>query len=795
MIITTFDVLRKQMKEKSLHAFTTAHDICTEAETTPPVDLVNKYDTARQILTNTESEIQGKLLLKTIHLLADSEIVSPTVENITKSYISDITTYYAVKPQIEEALALLVEEKVLLLSNNNYKITSDLEGKLLAEMKDMDVELYTKKRELITSIKEYKLFNPLASYTDGSESFKFSIKSDLDDELSPAGSKHLNIKAYSIFNISKNRQDFVDNVKMETQAAKDTITLIPDTSDFKAIDKLIGEVTRYKYMEDKYANESDPLKRQIIRDFANIREEKEKDLRNMIESAYEKSSLIYLFDEHILDSSSFKSTTGDIQKKLIKNIFTKRLPAQLSESIASNVFSARKDGLARLFSGADFKLFDGQGNFTGEHLKVVDELNAKIRSRYIDGKSLESELSSAPWGYSYGTLVSTLAALFRAGRVSVKYNGDTYFSYKEKAVQAAFTNSTKFRAASFKSISAALTTGQKSDTVTILMGLDIKDHTGIKVNWNTNDFDLADGINKLAEHFLAELSGLNKSVESFESLFPKLVAEKQSLQAFSGQVTEGNYINKVEYLLAHKDEYGAAIESIIKAQKFIKKNFSKVRDFKRFIAEVIAELKKADRSSTTVQDASDEFSRLYDQDMVKNFPALQQQAQVVKDSYFKLVKTAAEGMTQKYQTLHASVETALRDLEKNYPAEPNELNLRKIKNLQQYCQDRIVTDVSLDYSISCQHCGFSLSDIQNYTALSPNKETELQILKAGFISVATPDPGPDPKPDPKPKTHRKVTFQAPKKAISVQDYRALLTSQLTSLANADPNEEIELEIQ
>lgn len=805
MIITTFDVLRKQMKEKSLFAFTSAHDICTEAQTAPPSALVNKYDTARQILKHADSDILGEPLLKTIHLLADSEVISPTVENITKSYISDITTYYDVKPQIEEALNLLVEEKVLLLSTNNYKITSDLEGKLLEEMKDMDVELYTKKRELITSLKDYKLFNPLASYSEGNESFKFGVLSDQDDELSPTGNKHLNIKAYSLFNISEDRQDFIENVKMETQAAKDTITIVPATTDFSAIDKLIGEIARYKYMEQKYATDSDPMKRQIIRDFTTIREEKEKDLRNKIEASYHNASLIYLFDEHILEPSTFKSTTADIQKKLIKNIFTKRLPAQLSESLTSKIFSSRKEGLSRLFSGDDFKFFDSQGNFTGDHLKVVEEVNGKI-GRYADGKTLEGDLSNAPWGYSYGTIVSTLAALLRAGRVSVKFNGDTYFSHEQTAAHPAFTNSTRFRGAEFKAVTKALSAAQKSEAVTILRDLDIQDHTRTKVDWNTNDFDLAEAIHTLTEHFLGAISSLHNSVESFDSLFPKVVAEKQILQGFGGKVTESNYIEKVEYLLAHKDDYRSAIESIIKAQKFIKKNFSKVRDFQRFIADVLAELKKAGRASTTVQDASDEFTRLYTQDMVKNFGPLQQQAQVVKDSYFKLIKTAAEGMSQRYQILNASVETALRDLEKNYPAEPNKLNLHNLKNLQQYCQDRIIADLSLNYTISCQHCGYSLSDIQNYTALAPNKETELQIIKAGFISEVTPDPPPkgDPQNDPDApgndtppaqKKPRKITLHVAQPVMSVQDYKALLTAQLTSLANADPNEEIELEVQ
>jgi len=217
MIITTFDVLRKQMKEKELYCFTPGFAICTEAQIAPPIGLVNKYDTAKKILNESESSVDGEKLMKTIHLLADSELVSPTVENITKSYISQITTYYDVKPDVEKALELLVEAKVLLLSNNNYKITSDLEGKLLEEMKDFDVELFSKKRSLINRIKDYKFFTSVASFNDGASSYKFSVISDQEDELTGTGNRQLKIKVYSLFNVSENRQDFIEILKMETQ--------------------------------------------------------------------------------------------------------------------------------------------------------------------------------------------------------------------------------------------------------------------------------------------------------------------------------------------------------------------------------------------------------------------------------------------------------------------------------------------------------------------------------------------------------------------------------------------------
>ena len=146
-------------------------------------------------------------------------------------------------------------------------------GKVREEMKDFEVEHFSKKRELTNCIKEYKIFNQVATYNDGNDSFKFSVLSDQDDELAVSGSKHLKLSVYSLYNINENRQDFIEHIKLETQSQKDLISLIPDTSAFAVIDKLIGEIKRYAYMEEKYSTEKDEEKRKIIREFEIIREE------------------------------------------------------------------------------------------------------------------------------------------------------------------------------------------------------------------------------------------------------------------------------------------------------------------------------------------------------------------------------------------------------------------------------------------------------------------------------------------------------------------------------------------
>lgn len=791
MIITTFDILRRDLKDQELYNFSTAQDLCTEAQTSPPVDLVNKYTNSKKIIKNKGIAIDGEQLLKCLHFINVSELVFPTVESITKAYISDITKYYEIKPLIEEALNILVESKILLVSNNNYKITSNLEGKLLEEMKDFDVALFIKKRELVTYLKKLNLFRQVNVINEDSVAYNFNIMTDLGDEIISSNNKNLKLTVYSLFNINEERQDFIETLKLDTQYTKDNITLVPDNTRFDKIDKLIDEVRRYSLMEEKYGSDSDVNTRQIIREFSTIKEEKEKDLISLIEAAYTNGSLIYLFDENLLNKDNFKGSVNETQRKLIKNIYTKRLTNQLSEAIGSKLITESNDEkLHRYFSGDEFKFFDSKGNFTGDHLKVVEELTAKMDNRYIDGKSLEDELSIAPWGYSYGTLSSTLAALFRAGRLVVKFNDTEYFSFREKASHEVFNSSTKFKSARFKSITKTLTADQKNKLVQALLDLKFESHTGNKISWTSSDFDLANAVTQLAEHFISSINTLSSTLPDFDKLFSKVKQQKDVLQNYSSKTTEGNYIEKAENFLDNKEEYSNAIENIVAAEKFIKKNLDKIKGFNRFVYQVNTELNKAGLSENKIINSqTTQFNENYKSDVVEKFTEVQNAAQAIKDEYYSLMSSHSKTMTSKYQELKENTSKALKDLNDNYPKELNKEAERKLNDLIQYCTPRIVKDIKLEYHIECQNCGFSLSDILNYIDLAPSKETDLQMLKSSFIKEA-PDPS-DPK---KPKQPKKLQLTITKNVMTASEYKALLAGQLQAMAGMDNDDEIELTI-
>ncbi len=788
MIITTFDVLKKALADLEVYKFTTAHDLCTQAQTAPPADLDNKYKNATRILDNSNVAINGEKLLKTIHFINEAELIaSPTIENITKSYNPDIEKYYEVKPLIEEALHILVDAKILLVSNNNYKITSNLEGKLLEEMKDFDVELFIKKRELVNYLKKSNLFRPVATINESAVAYNFNVLTDLDDEIIGSNNKKLKLTAYSLFNINGDRQDFIESLKLETQYTKDSITLVPDNNSFNTIDKLLEEVKRYGYMEEKYSGTDDEKIKPIIRDFSIIKNEKEKDLMNLISEAYEKGALIYMFDENLLNKDNFKSTINEVQKKLIKNIYTQRLSAQLPESIGEKVVKeANSDKLSRYFSGDEFKFFDNNGNFVGDHLKIVEQLRTKINDRYIDGRSLEDAFALDPWGYSYGTLSTTLAVLFRAGKLVVKTNDTDYFSYTEKAVHDVFSSGNKFRTASFKSISKTLSTQQKSDIINQLIGLEFEKNTNRKITDTSSDFDVADGVSVLAEQFVTTVRTMENTVPDFNRLFKSCLEQKNLLQGFVSKTTEANYIEKAEDFLKDATNYANAIKTIIKTEGFVKKNLDKIKGFSNFTKAVEIELLKANINNSIIESQSKLYEEALNKDVIEKFADIQNCAQAIKDEYYNLMTTNAKKMATSYNSLKAAVEKAQSDLAANYPSELNRENQNKLKALLDNCNNKTSDEINLVFKIHCQTTGFSLSDILNYIDLVPTRETELQMIKGNFLKEEPEKP--------KPGEPKKVQFTIDKSIMTAKEYRGLLASQLQALAGVDNDEMIEVTV-
>jgi hypothetical protein len=783
MIITTYDILKQEVQNANLFHTVTGWHIAKEGQPQPPVRLVSRYDNAERILSESGSAISGRKLLETINFLTEAEVTPSSLPNIIKSFISDPDDFHKIQDDIIKALDSLTEAKVLLDTNKTYRITSDIEQRLLDEMNGFTVQGFVKKKQLVNAYKSTHFTRTLSKVADNGLQFDFYITTDNDDELTNPNLKYLKVKIKSVYNISDNRSEDIDNLKVQHQNDKDLLWLVPDNSYFKELDRLIDEVERITYLEQKYNNPNSE-EGKILISFSTAKGEKLNRIKDLVEESLLNATAIYLYNTLQLNKDNWQTTIQAQQKQIIQNVYSKRLASQLSDSVAAAVIKeANNSRLKQYFTGNDFAFFDPQGNFIGENLKVAEEILYKVRNTFIDGATLEKDLEQPPAGFTFGTVISTVAALMRAGKIIAKYNGTEKFSWRDEGVTGIFNTAREFRKASFKAVSKSLSALQKQDLAQFLLDIEVEKYIGRKVDYNTNDFELVSAVRDTAKHFADKVSTLRNSEKEFDKLFPKADGNASYLGGFTGAVSEANYIDKAEEFLTSKDDFLKALQEILKVEKFIRNNLSKVKEWKTFVHAVQDELTKAATSNAAIAHLREEFESYLHGDVTKNFASLQQSAQKTKDEYHNLFSIAIKDCATKYTEIDTLADDLIKEIE-SLPAGLNTSSLAKANALSQYAKQRTQSDISIDFDVKDKQSRFTYSEVLSFIDLYLSKRSEIDILRAGLIKIKPDDDTPPPP--------KKYHSSLPGKSIKVGQFKQWLQTELQKLAGASDSDEIEI---
>ena len=783
MIITTYDVLKRELSEKELFETVTGWQIAKQAQPQPSVRLVSRYDNAERILKANHPSISGRNLLETIYFLTEAEVVPTTVSNIIKSYVDDPEDFYKIQDEIIKALADLTEAKILLSTNNTYRITSDIEQGLLEEMNGFTVQGFVKKKQVVKAYKASPFIRSLARITDDNLLYDFYICTDNDDELTNPFIKQLKMKLKSVYNFSDNRTSDLEALRVQSQNDKGLIWLLPDNSSFLEMDKLIDEIERITYLEAKYNN---PQSEEafIMRSFSTAKGEKENRLQDLVEQSLYNATAVYLYNIYQLDKNSWLATLQSQQRNVIHNVYSKRLAAQLSDEVAVRVIKETNSSrLQSYFAGPEFHFFDAQGNFIGENLKVTEEILFKIRNTFLDGDGLAKELEKPPTGFTFGTVISSMAALMRCGKIMAKYNGAEKFSWRDEGVSIIFTNAREFRKASFKSIAKSLSAQQKTDIVTTLQDLKCEENTGKKIDCNTNDFDLINAVKDLSKRFCGKVDDMRKQNKDFDMLFAEINEHKDILNEFTGVVSEANYIEKAENYLTHQESFIKSVEAVENVEKFIRNNLPKLQEWKSFTAGVEDELSKSARTNVVISQLCLEFNQFYGKEVVKNYASLLQIAQKIKDEYFTLMSSAAKDMANKYSKLKTVAEEIIEEINR-LSVGLNDAALSKLQAILRYAEQRTQADVDIDFEIKDKRSRFTYSEMLSFIELYGGKKTELEIFKDGLIKELPSESGSESY------SPAILTTTMPGQKLKVSEYKQWLHHELQKLAAVSDNDEI-----
>ena len=797
MLISAFDVLKKEtMADRDIFVHVNASQLCRNAEESVPESLRARYNQADEHLTDIKLKfVVGHDMLQTIHFLTESG-AKTTVENISRAYVNCPNDYFTVLEEVKKACKKLADDEILILSGDEYRITSETQQRIFEMMANYDgIANYRIKGEITKEVKKMQLVRQAQTITADSGNVTFALQTDGGEPLNTGGNPNMKVVFHDILNVKPSLGEYVDKVKEETQSDKNTICVIPSPDYASEIQQTAETILRIQYIKD-VPNLTDEEKK-VVAEIVGTLEDKTRQLEQAIVKSYDEGRLVYLYNVSIMQQQSAPQIIKDTELKMYDNIYTKRLGGTLKDSIALQLLKVGANQLQNIIgSQPDFQFFDTSGQFIGDQLPVITEIMAHTAT-YNSGADLERDLGAAPTGYTFGTIFSTLAALFRASKIIIKYNNQEYHSWQQDGAKEPFMTARNFQRASFKAVTKSLGYNEKRDIVDTLKDCNFKQLTGGNLSYNMNDFELVDAIRLLA---VTEIQKVNNNIcndDERERLFRRSIAAKDVLLQYAKTVTDTNYFTTARTFLNDNDneEFVNAIDKIEKDIRFINENLKTIEEQKSYLLDVKDEMEFVGIPMQAFDSLNERYSKMLESDPVHNYQQMQQVFQQVRDLYYQYMQQYAESMTQGYCELDGKLEQVRKKAEE-YPKEWNASLITKLDDKQKTCRRYAVTKIELKgYDIRCRRCHLQLRDIDNAIKMLPQLQTEADVFDTEVKTTApappqpptpSPSPGPQPQPQPQPQpTVRKLRSQLPTGQLTVAQYKQWLKQQLAMVNSYD----------
>ncbi len=801
MLMSAFDVLQKEsMTEEEVYTHVSAVELCNQAMENVPESLRIRYKQAEDHIKadGNFKLIEGKKLLQVIYFLAKSD-ARTTVENITSSYARHPEQYYEILEEVKRAVALLVDNNVLLQTAEQYRITSQIEQQIIDDMNKYEIPVYRQKAEIISRLKQLRLVKAAQGFTLDSVKYDFCVETSNGENFANQTERYMKVVLYDVF--YENRDQMIAQVKQDTQDDKGVLSLIPANTYAKQILGLAVDLLRIDYIDNKSYSTDEEKK--VQRTITDTRGEKQALLEDLVRRAYQEGTIVYAYNTYQLTEENCLKELESVERRMAGNVYTRRLTATLDDALAKQALTVPVAKLAKHFGPSEeFKFFDTSGKFIGDNLAVVTEILSRCKS-FKTGADLERELAAPPTGYSYGVLVTTLAALLRGNKVIVKYGGEDFHSATDEGVAKVFDSSRAFEKASFKAVLQSLSYKDRQEIVDILK----EDCRYKKIlpqeeqpNYNKNDFEIVDSIRTLSKTLSQMVYKHIESDEDMAALFPTSVKARAIFNRFNKTVTDANYLNMAHDFLDMADDYIKAVDRVLKDLHFIDTQFAEIEAEKDFIAEVKDELEKTNSDMTLFSQKRDLWSQARESDLVRNAAMMRQTTQDIKDLYYSLMQHGADSLAEACVDLLNKAD-ALRQKCDAYPKEWNTYIYNKVEGLERSYKKltAIKVDLGTGWNVRCRNTNMQLRDMEYKLQQVRNDAQNLALWE---MEIVKEDPHQEEQQqqgeqegqqeeqqEQKPKVY-KMRSKMPHGKCSVAEYRSWLQQQLLLVGKMDMGDEV-----
>ena len=394
-----------------------------------------------------------KRILKALYLIQKLEWVPCTAENLARllvDHVGDGQTPFAIlKQRVQEGLERLESAHYVVERTGQYEFLSGVKKDIEMNIAAVNVSVNDRRREVKRYLETVVDFGRL--HYQRIKRFDIRVRGD-DAVLHDKG--EITIQVYSPIYV---RATDLTRDKVLQRSFSDDRTLFwyPEPADdlYRELTRLIqteSVVSRRMARKDK-SPEAESILFQKQRDIENSKAK----IQTLLRHSLLAGAIIY--DGEVRELTGETSQLSTIFNRevstVIPHVYTRFEPAavKVDEKSIGRILEAQEAELPDI--EPELNLFDDAYRLN-RHAPVVSEMLEELRLRTKagdprDGKALRDAFEDVPYGWESTLVRIILAALFRAGVLSLKYEGKVYHDYKATRAHDLLTKALPFRRTEF----------------------------------------------------------------------------------------------------------------------------------------------------------------------------------------------------------------------------------------------------------------------------------------------------------------------------------------------------------
>lgn len=393
-------------------------------------------------------------VLKILFVLNHVLWIPRTLDNVTRMLVADVDEDFATfRSRVKDALDRLIDGRYVVAVDEQYKYLSAAERDVEEEIAAARAKNNDVRREARRMLGD--LFSDVGrlNYERGTALFDIRVRGD-EEEISRKGDITLEVYSpiYEAFgNVDPAYiRDLISTSEDQTVYwfSGDVTDLVPD---FKRLIRMDAVIRRREGQRDQ-----SPEEIAVLREKRREMDLLEGRLKSALGRALYTGTLVYQGDATPLDgkTTNLNRIYNRELSKIIPHVYTKLHLAEVkvSETSIEEMLTTSARNLPDV--EPELQIWD-ESQHIRTHAPAVSEIVEELERRTdlgqdTSGRALMDHFSGVPYGWNPVVVRIVLAALFRAGLVSLKLGGKYYRDHNLKAARNAFTRSTDFKKANFE---------------------------------------------------------------------------------------------------------------------------------------------------------------------------------------------------------------------------------------------------------------------------------------------------------------------------------------------------------